>query len=283
MVVREEIDGAEAGYLCIPQSQHAALAGQIARAWGNLEFPVPKPEHSVCLAAARHDDGMEPFDSDPEPDPDTGLPRDFMHMPLELWLECWRRGPRSVGEDDPYAGLLVSMHGLHLLGYRRAAGEEEGEAARLIREFEAEQEELQGTLRDRSAANPSCEPYLKDDVLESNRKLIEVWDAMSLALCMPRLPETFEGVPRESEPGSLRFEQVDPGAGGELLVEVEPWPFSASSVPLALSGRRLDGPPGEGVELAEALERAEVVTLDLTLLPREDPDEHRSGPPELPV
>ena len=90
----------------------------MAAAWGNETFPAPEPRAEVLEAATRHDDGMDDFDAEPEFHPETGLPRDFMRMPLPVWLECWRRGPGLVAEDSPYAGILVSLHGTGLLGYR---------------------------------------------------------------------------------------------------------------------------------------------------------------------
>ena len=97
MVVRDDSDSP--GVLCIPQSEHARISGQIARAWGNARFGELEPREQVCLAAARHDDGMDRFDADPELDPATGLPLGFMRMPLEAWLECWT--PRAVAGRRP--------------------------------------------------------------------------------------------------------------------------------------------------------------------------------------
>ena len=65
---------------------------------------MPRPWEYVTEAAARHDDGMDDYDAEPELDPETGLPRSFMRMPLDLWLESWRQGPSIVAEDSPYAG-----------------------------------------------------------------------------------------------------------------------------------------------------------------------------------
>jgi len=268
VVVREHTVGNEPDYLCIPQTQHAALAGQLARAWGNLDFPAPAPRQATCLAAELHDNGMDPFDEAPELDPDSGLPRDFMHMPLGRWIECWERGPRQVGAENPYAGLLVSMHGLHLLEYRRKADLEEDERVR-IEEFERDQRSLQEELRASAAAVEACEPHLGEAALEANRKLLEVWDAFSLALCMPRVPESFGGVPGEAGGATLRIKEVGTIGSGPVVIEVDPWPFSAERVPLAVAGRLLGGPRSDQAELDQALAGARFQTLEFELLPRE--------------
>lgn len=262
MVVREQ----RGGYLCIPQSQHAAISGQLARAWGNEEFPAPKPWPELCLAAERHDDGMDDFDAEPELDPETGLPRGFMRMPLDLWLGCWRRGPGPVAEDSPYAGLLVSMHGVHLLGYRRLS-EEDAQGKEEAERFRDEQAELAEELVAESAGDPELEQFLDRRALERNRELIALWDAISLAICMPRLPERFEGVQAFEETVSLELEEVGVKGSGELLISVDPWPFDGSEVPLACQGRQLDGTYEDEATMRAALAVAEPETLAATLLP----------------
>ncbi len=263
MVVRR--DRAGSGSTCIPQSQHAAVAGQIARAWGNLDFPIPSPHRAVCLAADRHDDGMEDFDRDPELDPGTGMPRDFMKMPLETWLDCWRQGPSKVGEEDPYAGVLVSMHGLHLLGYREIDPRDR-RTRELVDAYRNEQEDLQRELLAAAGELRSCEEFLGGEDLETNRKLIAAWDAMSLAVCVPRLPVTVAEVPLERGETELRMSSFGALSGDDQVVQVEPWPFAPASVPLTAAGRRLDGPAGDQEALDRALAEAPLRTFDFTLV-----------------
>jgi len=265
MVVREDPDSAAA--LCIPQSQHAAISGQIARAWGSEEFPAPDPFEDVCEAAARHDDGMDDFDSEPDLDPDTGLPRDFMRMPLDRWLECWRHGPSIVAEDAPYAGILVSLHGVHLLGYRRLDQPGEAEAATT---WLAEQEELREEWSGDAERDPETAPGLGSGKLERNRALIAAWDAMSLAVCMPRLPDAFEDVPGAEGLARIGMDVVDAGADpfdGPRVISVDPWPFSEPSVDLLARGRLLERRFEERAAMQEALAAAPLRTLSATLVP----------------
>ena len=262
MVIR---DDGERGVLCIPQSQHAAVSGQIARAWTAEAFAKPLPREEVCLAAERHDDGMDRFDDDPELDPETGLPRSFMRMPLALWLDCWRRGPESVGTRNAYAGLLVSLHGEHLLGYRRLEGEDRaGRAA--AEAWRAEQAALRERLLDRASNERRLVRSLEPETLERGRKLIEIWDAMSLAVCMPRLPERLSGVPGAGEGGELEMQAPDE-AGSPATIEVDPWPFKPVAVPLSATGRRLDARYADQGELRAALAGAPVETLSVSLVP----------------
>lgn len=262
MVIREE----STGFLCIPQSQHAAISGQIARAWGNEVFSPPAPRPQACLAAARHDDGMDDFDRRPDLDADTGLPRSFMRMPLPTWMECWRRGPSLVAADSPYAGLLVSLHGTGLLAYRRIRDDDRGQR-RLAGEYRAEQERLRAEWIDRCREDPEASGYLDEGSLERNRRLLALWDAMSLAVCMPRLPDRFEGVPGPAEEDvTLTLEEVGEPGAGEFLISVDPWPFSASEVPLAATGRPLAGRFEDEERMREALVAASPRTLAATLV-----------------
>lgn len=261
MVIRDPQPGEPAGWLCIPQSQHAAISGQIARAWGNDLFPAPEPRTEVCLAAERHDDGMRSFDADPELDPETGLPRSFMRMPLDVWLECWERGPAAVAEEEPYAGMLVSLHGEHLLGYRRI-DEDDEEARRRVEAWRHAQQGLRERVAEEVGSDPRLAASLERATVGYARKLVEIWDAMSLAVCMPRLPDRFEEVPCGTQTRAI---EMRPLAQGPPIVEVDPWPFAASEVPLAAAGRRLAGGYEERSELAEALARSEPETLAVTL------------------
>jgi len=54
MVLREE---SEEAVVCIGQTSHSWLAGQLARAWGNERMGDFSPREEVCLGAEQHDVG----------------------------------------------------------------------------------------------------------------------------------------------------------------------------------------------------------------------------------
>ena len=268
MIVRDAHPGEPDGHLCIPQADHAAVAGQLARAWGNQSFPPPRPRADVCLAATRHDDGMAPYDAAPALDPERGLPVGFMRMALEPWLECWRRGPAAVAADSAYAGLLVSLHAEYLLGFRSLA-ESDDEGRATVAAYRAEQQRLRSELLEGLRAEGFAAVDLSPGRIERNRRLLEVWDAMSLAVCMPRLPESFADVPAEPSPLRLEMREIgpsDPPTG--MVVEVDPWPFSGAEVLLTATGRRLRGTFQDRESLRAALAAAEPEQLAVALVPR---------------
>lgn len=262
IVIREldRREGARTEALCIPQSEHAAISGQLAAAWGDAPgFAAPRPPEEVVAAASLHDVGMDDFDADPTLDPDTGLPRAFRAMPLELHLRCWRRGPERVAERaGPYAALLVSLHGCGLMERRRArAGEPEREQ---IDAYLSEQEELRSRLR--VQAQPD------EEELERNRTLLVAWDWMSLALCIPELPTSVPRVPLaggesggEEGFAELRLRPVQPGR-----VAVTPWPFADERVRVIAQGKRLRGRFSSGDQMRAALRAAPDEPLQVELV-----------------
>ena len=115
MLLREDDDAV----ITIGQPSHAWLSGQLARAWGNERFGPVEPREEVCLGAEQHDIGMAAWDLTPTRNPDTGLPRSFMEMPLGVHLELWSAGPRHlvhVCDASPaaVAGALAGCQVLHV-------------------------------------------------------------------------------------------------------------------------------------------------------------------------
>lgn len=264
MVLRER----KGSVLCIPQSEHARISGQIAAAWGNERVPRAEPADELTLAAARHDIGMDAYDAEPEFDPETGLPRDFMSMPLEEHIRCWRRGPEMVVDEDAYAAILVSLHGTTLMARRSTADEAERE---LLDAYLAEQEDLREGLRDQLSSDPHLAPYLESDPIERNRRLMALWDAMSLAACTHRLPERITNTPAGKPP--LVVEMAfhgsgggDAGAGDPHVVTVAPWPFADDEVHLWAEGRRLQGRFDDVESMHSALREAPRERLSVILV-----------------
>src|SRR5437763_8520911 len=108
MLVRRDDHGA----LLIGQPAHAWISGQLARAWGNEAFGELEPRDPVCLAAEQHDIGMADWDLEAARNPETGLPRSFMEIPIDAHLKMWHTGPRRLLRQSRYAALLTSMHGM---------------------------------------------------------------------------------------------------------------------------------------------------------------------------
>lgn len=268
MVLRELDDDS---VLCIAQSEHARVSGLIARAWGNDAVPASAPATEIELAAEHHDVGMDAFDHRPDLDPATGRPRSFMAMPLGEHVRCWRRGPALVGAENPYAGVLVSLHGSALIGRR---SREQPADRELIETYLTEQERLREQLTTQLDDDPELRRCLAPEAIDHNRRLIALWDAMSLAICIPRLPNQLTDTPAGEPAIALEMRRAGGGAaggerpsgGGGARVEVEPWPFAADAVEIAFEGRRLERRFEREEEMHRSLRRAPLERVEVSLV-----------------
>jgi hypothetical protein len=202
------------------QTDHADLSAAVARAW---QEPLPP---SLVTAAERHDDGWAVWEQAPRLD-DSGTPVNFLDVDIRSHLAFYRAGIAAVTEQDPDAGLLVSMHGAGIyrqrygldvaLGLARA-----GDAKDEVEAFVAEQEaKFGGDPGDR-----------RDDY-----ELLQLFDRLSLYFCMRDL------VGGESaELQGYRLEPIGP-----WRVQLEPYPFAESPAHFSLLRRIIPKDGSSGV------------------------------------
>ena len=189
------------------QVDHAELSGAIAEAWAD------RGDHhaSVALAARRHDDGWAVWERSPLVD-DAGKPVNFLDVRVPAHLAFYRAGIAAIADEDPYAGLLVSMHGAGI--YRQRYGEDLGlrlshadEVAELVDAFVAEQE----AGHDARAAAAG----VADELRWADYRRLQAYDRLSLAFCMRDLAA--------SEPFELGPIRVE--ARGPWSIAVDPFPL----------------------------------------------------------
>ena len=173
MIVRDRGDT----WQVVLQTDHADLSGAFARAWSK-----PGARHdSLSLAAARHDDGWAVWERAPTVDRGSGRPVNFLDVDVRSHLAFYRACIAAVGEQDPYAGLLVSMHGAGI--YRQRYGRDP--ALGLSRAAEA-QELVDGFVAEQEAGYP--ERLARVGVAEDERwldyELLQLYDRLSLYFCL---------------------------------------------------------------------------------------------------
>jgi hypothetical protein len=100
------------------QIDHSRVAGYLAAHWGNDVFAEPRPYSSVVLAAQEHDNGWWEWEIKPSLN-DQGYPLDYitdgsLKYLGQLRLDFYKHGVERVVREDPYAGLIVLMHGIGL-------------------------------------------------------------------------------------------------------------------------------------------------------------------------
>ena len=109
------------------QIDHSRVAGFFAAHWGNQDFARPEPYASVVLAAHEHDSGWWEWEMKPSTLNDKGFPMDYHDGSLkylgQLRLDFYKNAVDHVLQRDPYAALLMAMHGVALMnaGYGKYA------------------------------------------------------------------------------------------------------------------------------------------------------------------
>jgi hypothetical protein len=247
MLLREEGDAV----IVIGQASHAWMSGQLARAWGNERFAAPEPPEEVCLAAEQHDVGMAEWDLCPSLNPSTGRPHSFLELPLASHVALWTAAPAKLMSQSRYAALLVSMHGSALYE-RRDAATLDGPERQLVRDYLDRQRALQMALMRQLGVDRG--------ELRRNQRLLWAWDSLSLALCLRWQPFAIADLP--ARVGRLGLTLTAMAAEG---FTIDPWPFAAGRVEVRCEGRRLEGRFDTQAGLDQALKRAPVVGLVLTL------------------
>ncbi len=265
--------------LLIDQLDHAALAGRFAESWGNDDFAAPEPLEPVVLAAARHDEGWRESDESVRLDPDTHRPLYFLDVGIEEYVDLYARGIARVAALDPYAGLLVSMHGTGNVcgrwGIQRGIRLSKFDAGRwpeAIERYVLDQESHQAKAKlSLVGLDPSERRSRFERRLWSNYELLQAWDRLSLFLCrtppaahldaeLGVVPRSLEG----TETASLTVTARGSGCG-----RVDPWPFRAETLAVEVPVREIPDREYESVDdVRETLARAPRTALAWTLAAR---------------
>ena len=231
MIVRDRGDT----WQVVLQTDHADLSGAFARAWRE---PV---SDALVIAAERHDDGWAVWEQAPQIDQE-GKPVNFLDVDIRSHLAFYRAGIAAITEQDPEAGLLVSMHGAGIyrqrygldpaLGLARAA-----EAQADVDAFVAEQE-----------AKFGGDPGKR----RGDYELLQLFDRLSLYFCL-RDAENGEPEPVELQGYTLE-------AAGPWRVRITPYPFADD--PEAFSLRRRVIPKSGSADVLGTEPETVAITVD---------------------
>jgi hypothetical protein len=204
----------------VMQTDHADLSGALARRWRERG----DTSASVAIAAERHDDGWAVWEQAPMCDLETGTPVNFLDVGVLSHLAFYRAGIAAVTEQDPYAGLLVSMHGAGI--YRGRYGQQPelqltfaDDAREQVDAFVAEQE---GAFARRDA-----EVGVTEEERRADYELLQLYDRLSLLFCTA---DTLS--PPASDFSGYRFSPD--GAG---TIAMDPFPLAESEQRFSLLRR----------------------------------------------
>lgn len=263
----------------ITQHDHSRLSGEMARRLGNGLFAPPSPFESVVHAIAEHDCGWAEEDREPAIDP-QGLPTHVFEADVLTSMGAWEKSVERVAAQDPYAGLLVSLHTMALANHaaaRQAEPEDEFARQRVfrVRRFVHRQIEVQEDLRRRLEMRTDLPlrgglaeqgRAAEEDLLRTNFFLLEFLDQLSLDLCFGRL--VFQRVemlyPRPGEgPMSARI-----GGDADDGMTLDPWPFNCQRLELDVPARRIGaGPYRDVATLWTTCEAGAACTVRVVLKP----------------
>jgi len=240
MLIRDDGDD----WLAIPQPAHAFVSGQLARAWGNAAFAPPDPREAVCLGAEQHDIAWSDWDLRPPLTAEARRAASFLEAPFDQRLAIWDGAPERLLAQDPFAALLVSLHGrnVHTL-YVNADFLEPAQ-----RDAVTAYLERQAALQDRLIAQLG----IAGETAERAAALVLCVDAVSLRLC--------HGWPEGDLPAVdgtvIRYTPLS-----ETEATLDPWPLGVPQLEAGLSARRLTERFDDEAALHAALAAAPVTAL----------------------
>lgn len=204
----------------VRQTEHAALSAAFARAWPS-EFPH---RDSVLVATHRHDDGWAEWELSPRLL--NGRPMDFTNTPVEDHVALYKRGIDLVEVEDPLAGLIASMHGERLYTQKRSGSSLVdrlgGRDQELAQEFIGYERQRQAVLSE-TAMEWLGGPLVVGDLAadaESAWSLLQVWDVLSLYVCMGQADFDLPGGTKATlSDGALKLSDDLLSAGSDFQFE----------------------------------------------------------------
>jgi hypothetical protein len=242
----------------IRQTDHALLAGFLARQWGNDLFRRPEGFESFCLAVREHDNGWGEWELAPRIDPKRRVPYTFMSIPTEEHVGLYQRGIERVVQVDRYAGLLVSLHCAGLYDRSKAtipgfsAKYVKSTESRVVSEFLQSLKLQQLRLKVDLRGNPATKGLTEEKSLETNRRALEALDRLSLYFCLNSLADaSIDNVPlhvNEEIPNQRNLNQDSRDQGsvdwelrpiGGNNVALAPYPFRKNPMPISILTRRV--------------------------------------------
>ena len=240
----------ETGWWLITHPDHAHLAGAFASAWGNAQFRKPEPRSRVLKGIACHDDGWAARDAHPsitrQGKPSAfstelvGKYSAFEEIDLGEYLAVRDRAVRTIAEQDPYAGLLISMHTYNLLTAHADRSTIAPEGLVLLDAFLDRQREYQRELHAAIAADASlsAEEAAEQTILEHFR-LLQACDNLSLLTCVAFSSPAHLLHPLPLNGGGTAEVKVLPIAPRHF--HLAPWPFAEPELSFTFPARHVAG------------------------------------------
>jgi hypothetical protein len=266
---------ADGGWWLITHPDHAHLAGEFGKHWGNDSFASPEPREHVLRGIYRHDDGWRARDAQPvitrQGSPAAfsvelvGKYSAFEDIDLSAYLAVRREAVSLMAEEDPYAAILISMHTHNLLSARADRSTIRNEELPVLDAFLSEQTALQRNLQEALiAANKLPPACLAPAELHRHFQLLQACDNLSLLSCVD-----FEGRATLLHPFTTTdgvTNEISVRRVGQRTFQLSPYPFAQTEISFSIPARFV---PAETFASSEALRtafgHAETVNLPVTI------------------
>jgi len=265
----------ETGWWLITHPDHAHLAGDFAAAWGNAQFRKPEPRVRVLKGIGRHDDGWASRDAHPsitrEGKPSAfstelvGKYSAFEEIDIEDYLAVRDRAVRIVADEDPYAGLLISMHTYNLLTAHADRSTIAPEGLLLLDAFLDRQTKYQDELRVAIASDASLTAMEKaEQAILEHFRLLQACDNLSLLACVAYDSPAHLLHPLPLNDGGTAEVKVTPIAPRHF--RLDPWPFDEPKLAFSFLARHAAGHRfNSSADLQAAFHAASVEELTMTM------------------
>jgi hypothetical protein len=264
------------GWWLITHPDHARLAGEFATAWGNAKFRKPEPRARVLRGIACHDDGWVARDAHPsitrkgKPSAFStelvGKYSAFEEIDLEEYLAVRERALRLIADEDPYAGLLISMHTYNLLTAHADRSTIASEGLKLLDAFLDRQRKYQAELLAAIDSDTSLKVVEKaEQTILEHFRLLQACDNLSLLSCV-----AFDGPAKLLHPlplndGATTEVKVTPIAPRQF--RLSPWPFAEPELEFHFPARHVSGKTfASSQDLEAAFLAANEESLTVTLI-----------------
>lgn len=233
----------------IHQAAHAFIAGQIAQHWTGTDGMTISPREALEIAAFNHDAGWIAAEQHPHINAD-GQPSTFTEMPLGEHFSIWESSIESNFAQHRYAGLLTSLHCTALYEQRlRFVADPPDDRAR-IEAFMIKRRVWQDALIASLKSHPVYAVAVEPQALADNLRLLQVWDYLSLLLCMsPVHEQSLDDVPLANATRG----DLDIAASGQRGMTLDPFPLD-EPLTLWIDARQvIGGPFADEAQLGAAL------------------------------
>ena len=269
MIRIEEKDG----WVLVGHQDHARLAGEFARHWGNADFAPPEPRADILVAVARHDDAWAVRDAQPMLTRE-GRPGAFSHelvgqynafeeIDFADYLGVRGRATEVVAKENPYAAVLISMHTVNLLTEHADVSKMIPAHQEMHRLFIENQQRRQVALA--AVAGVGRPADIAPARLQRAFEFLQFCDSLSLTTCV-------------HYPGPIPLRHAHPRRDGELVplvctplsathYRVAPYPFDQDELPLKVPARRISGVTfSDQAAFRAAYAAAPVADLDVVIV-----------------